>query len=182
MTHPGLKRKHAELVDCNVPKFSGEGESAMFTVRDIYDLAIRIEENGERFYRQAIGEVSSPRLKELLLWNADEEVEHRDFFLQKKSALKDEVSLEGALAEQMTGFILRDAVSDHAFSLDEVDFSKIADEKDLIRTAIIFEQDSITFYELIGGFISDPLTLEEIEAIKEEERKHITLLEDLLGG
>ncbi len=153
----------------------------MFSVRDIYDLAIRIEENGERFYRQAMGEVSNPQLKELLQWNADEEVEHRDFFVRKKSALKDDADIDADLAQQMTGFILRDAVSDHAFSLDEVDFSKIADEKELIHTAIGFEQDSITFYEIISGFISDPSTIEEIETIKEEERKHITLLEDLLG-
>ncbi len=153
----------------------------MFTARDIYDLAIRIEENGERFYRQAIGKVSNPQLKELLQWNADEEIQHRDFFLRKKSALKDEAGIDAELADRMTGFILRDAVSDHAFSLDDVDFSKIADEKELIRTAIGFERDSITFYELIGGFISDPPTIKEIEAIKEEEHKHITLLEDLLG-
>lgn len=152
----------------------------MFTVRDIYDLAIRIEENGERFYRQAMGEVSSPRLKKLLQWNADEEVEHREFFRQKKNALQDPQDMEDELAEQMSGFVLRDAVSDHAFSLEEVDFSRISDERELIRKAIGFEQDSITFYEIIGSFITDPVTLEEIENIKEEEKKHITLLEDLL--
>ncbi len=152
----------------------------MFTVRDIYDLAIRIEENGERFYRQAMGEVSSPRLKKLLQWNADEEVEHREFFKEKKNALRDPQDMEDELAEQMSGFVLRDAVSDHAFSLEEVDFSRIADERELIRKAIGFEQDSITFYEIIGSFITDPVTLEEIENIKAEEKKHITLLEDLL--
>ncbi len=152
----------------------------MFTVRDIYDLAIRIEENGERFYRQAMGEVSSPRLKKLLEWNADEEAEHREFFKEKKNAIRDPKDAEDELAEQMSGFVLRDAVSDHAFSLEEVDFSKIFDEKELIRKAIGFEQDSITFYELIASFISDPATLEEIENIKEEERKHVTLLQDLL--
>ncbi len=153
----------------------------MFTTRDIYDLAIRIEENGERFYRQAMAEVSNPHLKELLEWNADEEVRHREFFLQKKNELKAPGDVEDMLAEQMTAFVLRDAVSDHAFSLEEVDFSKIADETELIRTAIGFEQDSLTFYEIIGSFISDPHTLEEIENIKQEEQKHITLLEDLLG-
>ncbi len=152
----------------------------MFTVRDIYDLAIRIEENGERFYRQAMGEVSSPRLKKLLEWNADEEAEHREFFKEKKNAIRAPKDAEDELAEQMSGFVLRDAVSDHAFSLEEVDFSKIFDEKELIRKAIGFEQDSITFYELIASFISDPATLEEIENIKEEERKHVTLLQDLL--
>lgn len=78
----------------------------------------------------------------------------------------------------MSGFILQDAVSDHAFSLEEVDFSSISDEDELLKIAIGFEQDSIAFYEIMESFVSDAETLKHVQRIQDEERRHIALLED----
>lgn len=154
----------------------------MFNAKELYDLAIRIEENGERFYRQAVQEVDDPALKDLLKWNADEELAHRRFFMDKKKAARGADAIDGQLIDQMESFVLSDAVSEHAFSLEEADFSKIPDTSALIRTAIGFERDSIMFYEIVGSFISDDETLRAVEGIMEEERRHIELLEGYLGS
>lgn len=148
----------------------------MFSAAEVFDVAIRIEENGERFYRDAIASVSDLSLKELLRWNADEEMQHREHFIRMKKKVR---LVENAdLADQMGGFILQNAVSDHAFSLEDADFSALSDEDALLRTAIGFEEDSLTFYEILESFVTEPDALREVHRIMDEERKHIALLEE----
>jgi rubrerythrin len=48
----------------------------MFSIQEILDLAIRIENNGESVYRRAVDEISETALASVLQWMADEEVEH----------------------------------------------------------------------------------------------------------
>ena len=61
----------------------------MFSLHEIYDLGIRIEKNGELFYRKAIKEFPNEGLKSLLARLADDEVKHQEFFARKKEALMD---------------------------------------------------------------------------------------------
>ena len=42
----------------------------MFSIQEILDLAIRLENNGESVYRQAVDEISEPELVSLLQWMA----------------------------------------------------------------------------------------------------------------
>lgn len=145
----------------------------MFSVTEIVDIAIQLERNGERFYRKGIAMVSGESLRRLLKWLADEEVRHREHFTAMKAGY---LRREESHAERVGGSILQGAVSDHAFSLDEVDFATITSEDMLVELAIGFEKDGITFYDLMQGFIDDPDTLTIIREISDEERKHIELL------
>ena len=149
----------------------------MFSVNEILDLGIRIEENGELFYRQALENASDPSLRALLEWLADEELTHGDWFLEMKRSAK---GLRGndLWAEQVGGAILQSSLKDRAFSLDEVEPGSIRDEETLILMAIEFEQDSITFYEILQSFITEPEVLDHIRVIINEERRHIELLEE----
>lgn len=148
----------------------------MFTVGEIIDIAIQIEENGESFYRQALKHTFDPTLESLLQWLADEELRHREYFLRMRASMS--TGAEDRLAEQVSGAILQNAVGEHAFSLEEVDFSSIKDEGMLIETALGFERDSIMFYEMIQSFVSDPVILGHADEIIEEERKHTELLRE----
>ena len=59
----------------------------MFAIKEIIDMAIRIEKNGEAVYRSAMEKISNPALVSLLEWMADEEDCHAKWF----SDLKQEV-------------------------------------------------------------------------------------------
>ena len=48
----------------------------MFSLKDIIDIAVQIEQNGERVYRNAAGKIEDPSLRSLLQWLADEETQH----------------------------------------------------------------------------------------------------------
>jgi rubrerythrin len=151
------------------------GKTAMFTIREIYDLAIQIERNGEAFYRDAATKVSNPALKALFEHLADEEVNHIKTFSQKKDALGPAQDRTG-LDESGTA-ILRGLLGDQTFSLKEVNLSEIEREKDLISLAVEFEKDTILFYDMISAFIDDPQTAARIKEIVEEENRHVQLLE-----
>ena len=150
----------------------------MFSVGEIIDIAIQIEENGESFYRKALEKSDDPVFKELLRWLADEELRHRQCFLEMRSSMR--AASSDLLSEQVSGALLQSAVGDHAFSLEEADFSSIPDEGDLIETAMGFERDSIMFYQMIQSLVTDPVILGHTERIVEEERKHTELLQKRL--
>jgi rubrerythrin len=152
------------------------GRRAMYTIGEIVDIAIQVEKNGERLYRKAVEKVPNPSLIPLLQWLADEEVNHFKWFTELKHTVHtNEVDPR---LDEMGRTILRGVVGDQSFSLDEVDFSSIDHVKDLLGLAIEFEKDTVLFYEMIGAFIQGGETLNQLKAIIEEERRHITILED----
>lgn len=148
----------------------------MFTAQELFDLAIRFEDNGERFYRKALAQVYDESVRELLQRLADDEVEHRSHFKQLKEALQDSTNpLEGA-----AGFMLQDIVGGRAFSLDEVDMAALRTEEQVIAMAIEFEEDVILFFEMLQNFLQDREALDGLEEILNEERQHKMLLLEAL--
>ncbi len=148
----------------------------MFSAKEIFDIAIKLEDNGERFYRKALDLVSDQGLQDALRWLADQEVDHRNRFLKMKNSLKPEA--DDLWAERMNAAILEGAVSHHALSLDEVDMKTIGDESELMQAAIEFELDGVAFYEIIRSFVTDPETIKHIDEIIEEERRHVLFIRE----
>lgn len=59
------------------------------TIHDVVNFAIRIEENGERFYREAAEIITNRPVKELFERLAKEEIVHRKTFERLLSGLGD---------------------------------------------------------------------------------------------
>ena len=150
----------------------------MFTIGEIIDLAIRIERNGEEIYRQAAGAVSIPPLASLLVWLADQELEHEKWFVELKHTVVHTV--EAPALEEMGKKILRTVLGDEAFSVKDADFSRMEDTNDLLSVALEFEKDTILFYEMLAAFIDGGQLQQQLEKIIEEERRHVEKLEQFL--
>jgi rubrerythrin len=150
----------------------------MFSLKDIIDIALQIEQNGERIYRNAGGTVNDPALGSILKWLADEEVRHFKWF----SALKTTVPDGGDYPEQekMGKELLQNAVGSHSFTLEDADFSSMEKIEDLIRVAIEFEKDTALFYKMLQPLIEDQKTLEQLHAIIQEEENHAQRLKTFL--
>ena len=146
----------------------------MFSIQEILDLAIRLENNGESVYRHAVDEVSEPELVSLLRWMADEELQHARWFSELKRKFKSH-SVELFMAE-MSREVFADFLGEKSFSHQDVDFSKIDRVSDLVAVFIEFEKDTILFYETLKPFIEDNDTLNNLEKIIAEENKHIAQL------
>ena len=146
----------------------------MFSLHEIYDLGIRIEKNGELFYRKAIKEFPNEGLKSLLTRLADDEVKHQEFFARKKGAL--ELKPEDPDMEKTASAILQSILGDQTFSLKEADPADLKSEEDLLNLAVEFEKDTVLFYEMLTPLVTGTQTLKGLEEIIQEENCHIELL------
>lgn len=149
----------------------------MFSLGEIVDLAIQIERNGERSYRKAQNEVSSPELASILEWLSNDEKEHEKWFIDMKKGIDEKI--EDPKLEEMGREILNTVLGEQAFSMDDADFSRIKDINTLFEISLEFEKDTILFYEMIKDFIEDDEVLAGIDRIIKEESKHVKRLEEL---
>ena len=150
----------------------------MFKAYEIIDIAIKLEKNAEEIYRIHQSQLKNDQLQALMIWMADEELKHKEWF----SNLKNQIQMdeEEAIIREISEELLTDFIGKASFSLEEVDFLKIKDIKGLVNTFIEFENDTILFYELIQSFVSDDDTLKKIDQIILEEKQHINKLENFL--
>ncbi|MGW8194607.1 MAG: ferritin family protein [Desulforhopalus sp.] len=147
----------------------------MFTIGDIRNIAIQIEENGEKTYREAARRATTPQIAKTLQWLADEEKHHAKWFSSLKSdkpltAKQQEVEAVGRR-------LLQDMLKGHPFLLDDKELDEVESLRDLFARSKTFEHDTIVFYQFLLGVIDDAETGKQLEKIIEEERAHIEQLE-----
>jgi rubrerythrin len=150
----------------------------MFSLKDIVDIAVQIERNGERVYRRAAEKIKNPSLCSLLQRLADEETQHAKWF----EALIDKVPGTGDFPEQekMGRVLLQNAVGTQSFTLEGADFSSMEKIEDLLKLAIEFEKDTVLFYGMLQPLIEDQKTLEQLHVIIQEEENHAQRLKEML--
>jgi rubrerythrin len=152
----------------------------MVSLKDIIDIAVQLEQNGERVYRNAAEKIENPSLRSLLQWLADEEVKHMEWF----EALIDTMPANGDFPEQekMGRALLQNAIGAQSFTLEDTDFSSMEKIEDLLKLAIEFEKDTVLFYGMLQPLIEDQKTLEQLHAIIQEEENHVRHLEECLDN
>lgn len=151
----------------------------MFSFSEIIDMAVQIEKNGERIYLAAVDHTGDAGLKQLLEWMAQEEKHHAKWFEELKqnaSILSGDESIK-----EMSEALVRDYLGDQAFSLKDVDFSRVTDSDELIGIFIEFEEDTLVFYNLLVAFVPDESIKEKIRKIIAEEEAHVQKLSELTG-
>jgi rubrerythrin len=151
----------------------------LFTATELLDMAIKLENNGEAVYRSAIAKIKKQELVSLLEWMADEEVQHARFFSELKLRL--ETKRVNPFVAEMSRELFDDLLGNQNFSLKEVDFSSIDHIDELIAVFIEFEKDSVIFYKVLEPFVEDPVALEHLKKIIDEENHHIQQLQKFIG-
>ena len=148
----------------------------MFSLRDILDMAVQIEHNGEAVYRKALARTADPELVEMLSWMAEEESRHaRHFDAIRQKLTTDDDNL---LMDELGRLMMERIVGNRSFSLEEVDFNKVDDVNGLLRIMIAFEKDTVEFYNLFRNFLADPGEQACLDDIIADEQAHILKLEE----
>jgi rubrerythrin len=150
----------------------------MFTMDDLLEIAIKMEENAEAIYNQAIKNVRQKELKDLLRWMANEEIDHCQWFADQKNKApieRDEVHLK-----EMVPQALQDMMGEKTLSLEDINFSKVTKTATLLETFINFENETILFYELLEMFILEEPVLTGLKQIILEEKNHIKTLKSMM--
>ena len=141
----------------------------MFTLNDLFDIAAKMEENGRITYLGALDSVKSNVAVELLEWMAQEEERHRRWFLQQKKVLP---ASDGDLTVQLPG-VLKEMMGENSLSLNEVDFSSVSSPAQLLDIFLLFEKDTILFYEFLEAFVESDTVKQGLRVIIAEETAHV---------
>ncbi len=148
----------------------------MFTLNDLFDIAVKMEENGKNVYSNALKHTGNRDLKSLLQWMIDEEDRHSKWFANQQAFLpKGSDDLQVMLPD-----VLKEMMGENSLSLDEVDFSTITTPEQMIKTFIMFENDTILFYEFLENFIESSEVKQGLQNIINEESAHVKKLNAML--
>lgn len=140
-------------------------------------MALKIEQNGEAVYRQAIQDLVNPDIAKRLTWMADEEARHAEWFMKLQSELR--THKNHIAVNEMNSNVLQNIIGKQSFTLQDIDFPGVDDMRNLIKIFIEFEKDGILFYEMLRTFIKDPDVLESLNQIIAEEYQHIETLQEI---
>jgi len=149
----------------------------MFTIADIRDIAIQIEENGERAYRKASREAGDPETAEIFAWMADEERRHAQWFASIDSDKP--LTEEQQALEEMGRGLLKEMIAGQTFSMEHKELLKAGSFKEMVVQSKSFEKDTILFYQFLKGVLDDDDACRQIDLIIEEEEKHFDQLSEI---
>ncbi len=150
-----------------------------FEASDIFEIAMRIEENGSNFYRFAVQISRDEDAKQLFERLAEEEGKHKETFKTMLSGVESHDPPEGYPGEY--GAYLRSYADNSIIFTKEVmdkELSGIKDTASALDFAIRRELDSILYYHEIKGFVAKS-NHGAIDDIINEERKHFKILSEM---
>ena len=140
---------------------------------EIFDFAVKMEREGESYYRSLSEKVSHRGYKGILNLLAEEERAHAEL-IEKVHGGKEPQTLNSP--------VLKEAVSvfaDMKVSLDLPEFS--AGEVELYKKALVVEEKSYEFYQRLSNESLDPLARKVFRNLAKEEKKHCFLMESLIA-
>ena len=153
-----------------------------FTGKEIIDMAVRIEENGLKFYTDAIKASESAAIRELFKVLADEEGQHIKTFLTLKKSLADDTAGGGfdPYADEASQYLK--ALADTEVFTSPSGGKKAAvrmhDANDVIEMAIGMEKDSLLFYYELQRMIREK-DRHVLESLIGQEKEHLRKLNEL---
>jgi len=144
---------------------------AIFNAGDVIQFAIRIEENGEKFYRDAERAAKDEAAKQLFKRLADEEIAHKAIFQKMFEQIDCLVSegedYDGEYLSYLCGYIDGRVVF-------EAGATAGGETLAVLDAAIQRELNSVLYYEGLKAFV--PVVLDDII---DEERRHFADLSDI---
>ena len=148
---------------------------SLFEPSEVFQFAVRIEENGERYYRQMAKKLEDKTLQDLFTSLADEEVKHKKIYQNLVSKMEKYEPFESYPGEYFE--YLRAYADNIIFDEKKLDskISAIGDKLSAIDFAIDNEVSSILYYQEIKNLVPKSQQA-QIDKIIEEERRHFTRL------
>lgn len=142
-----------------------------FKASEVVQVAIRIEENGEKLYRRAKTLTDDPKLQALFGFLGGEEIKHKKLFESMLPGLESYEPPETYPGEYYA--YLRAYADDLVFSPEEVDeeLEDIVDTEEAVDFAMEREIESILYY-LEAKSMVPKAQAETLDKIVDEERRH----------
>lgn len=148
----------------------------IFDAGEVFEMAIKMEQNGAAFYREAAEKVADDQHKTMLLELVKMEEEHEKTFTALRQSLGADTADYYDPSGDAAGY-LKSIADTKIFFKREIDLSSM---KEILKEAVMAEQDSIVFYLGMKEMVPDDAGKAKIEAIIREEMGHVRLLNEKL--
>jgi rubrerythrin len=155
---------------------------ALLVGDEVFEIAVRLEENGEAFYNAAAERATTADVKSLFRDLAVQEQYHRRAFEGMASGKLD-LTFTPEQWEQFQAYadaLLRNEFFDRPGSaLDRV--ADAGDQREVLQAALGFEKETLLFYHEIKDAVRGA-DQEAISRIVREEKQHILRLSTVLAA
>ena len=151
-----------------------------FTAGEIFEMAVQMERNGARFYREASKQLKSPAARQLVEDLAEMEDTHEKVFIALKAELSDSARLDWSYdpddraVKYLQAMVEGKVFPPQADSGEQLSGREGVEE--IFSLAIGKEKDSIVFYLGLKELVPERQGKDKIDEIIQEEMSHITLL------
>ena len=156
-----------------------------FNAAEVFDMAVRIEENGAAFYRKAADLQQNEDDKVFLNTLAKMEDRHKISFEEMKKVLSEGEQADTVFDPNDELSMYLNAMADAHGGEGDPDVLELITGKEtmeeIVQIAIGLEKKSILFYVGIEDLVPDKLGREKIDEIIREEKKHIAQLNGFLN-
>ena len=148
---------------------------ATFNPSEIYQFALQIEENGEKFYTTMAKKLKDEKVVKLFTFLAKEEVGHKNTFQKLLSGFENYSPSESYKDEYFQYF--KAYSKNLIFNLEKFDeeMAEVDTIEKAFRFAIEKEINTIAYFHEMKELVHEG-EKSKIEAIIEEERKHVVKL------
>jgi rubrerythrin len=140
---------------------------------DIYEFAMKMEKDGENYYRELAKMTENTGLRNIFTMLANAEVVHHNTFKKMKENEKVEAAVTKILPEVKNIFEkIREEEKDPDIHITQTALYKKAQE---------IEKESMDFYLKHADDMNDPYQKEIFIRIAGEEKKHYFILEEIVN-
>lgn len=151
-----------------------------YTIKEIIDIAIGLEETGNKFYTKCSTKFKNKDIIETFSFLAKEELAHKEIF---ESFAPEDMDVSGQYNDEY--YLYMKSIGGGRVFAKEQDIDKflssIDSPEEAIRKALADEKEAILFYsELKPYFQKNDKIIKILDEIIAEERKHVLTLVGLL--
>lgn len=152
-----------------------------FNSLEIFKMAMDIEKQGRDFYQRCVEVNSEAQVKEIFSKLRDDEEDHYQLFKEMLDQFEEDksISQDYLYNEEVSGY-LRSLVDAKVFPETQEATDELAsDVEEAINIGIKAEKNSLLLYLELVNVEEDKQTIEALEKLILEEKKHLTQLKDL---
>jgi rubrerythrin len=157
-----------------------------FNADEIFEMAIEIEQNGAKFYREAAQNAAEEDTKKMLLEMAAMEDGHIKTFEAMRKELTEKEKADTVFDPYNEGALYLQAMADSHGTEGKISpTQKLTGQettREIYEIALNAEKDSVVFYYGLKGYVSAKAGKDKVEAVIMEELSHIRILLDKINS
>ena len=154
-------------------------------IDDVLSVAVKIEREGELFYRAAARNITHPAVRRLLVSLAKAEVKHRRQFAKMQDVIRERTDVNiGQRLEVdhfIAGYLVEKGGSPIFEGLDPEEFAKRKTMAQVLDAAIALEDEAVDFFSKLRSEMGSLMEMGVLDKIVEQERKHAASLRKIRG-